>query len=275
MIVFPNAKINLGLDIIEKRKDGFHTIESVFYPIGLSDVLEVIESKVGTKSKIQFKSSGIAIPGKDGENLCVKAYNLLCIAYDLPPVHIHLHKIIPVGAGLGGGSSDAAFFLKAINNLFQLHLSFGELHHYARELGSDCSFFISNQAVFAEGKGDEMEHVKLSLAGKYLVLIKPEIHISTQEAYAQVKPRKPKKSLEELIFLPLTSWKDKIHNQFEETVFSNHPEIKKIKEKLYESGAEYAAMSGSGSSVFGIFSSPLELKQQFEKCFVWEEMLKW
>ena len=274
MIVFPNAKINLGLDIIEKRKDGFHAIESVFYPIGLSDVLEVIETKTGTKNKVQFKSSGIFIPGTDSENLCVKAYDLLSREYDLPAVSIHLHKIIPVGAGLGGGSSDAAFFLKAINNLFQLQLSFGELHHYARELGSDCSFFISNQAVFAEGKGDEMEHVKLSLAGKFLVLVKPPIHISTKEAYAQVKPQKPKKSVEELIVMPLTSWKNKIHNQFEDTIFSSHPEIKKIKEKLYSLGAEYAAMSGSGSSVFGIFSSVVELKKQFKDCFVWEEILK-
>ncbi|MBL0049159.1 MAG: 4-(cytidine 5'-diphospho)-2-C-methyl-D-erythritol kinase [Bacteroidetes bacterium] len=274
MIVFPNAKINLGLNIVEKRSDGFHNIETVFYPIGLSDVLEVLEYKGKSKKQVQFKSTGIPIPGKGSENLCVKAYHLLAKQYDLPPIKIHLHKIIPIGAGLGGGSADAAFFLKALNTVFELNLSFGELHHYARQLGSDCSFFISNQPVFAEGKGDEMEHINVNLKDKYLVLIKPPIHISTKEAYANVKPQKPAQSLEKLILKPINTWKNAVHNQFEDSVFPQFPEVKVIKEKLYAAGAEYAAMSGSGSAVYGLFNAQVDLQKQFKSCFVWQEMLK-
>ncbi len=274
MIVFPNAKINLGLNIVEKRADGFHNIETVFYPIGLSDVLEVLEYKGKSKKQVQFKSTGIPIPGTGNENLCVKAYHLLAKEHHLPPIKIHLHKIIPIGAGLGGGSADAAFFLKALNMLFELNLSFGELHHYARQLGSDCSFFISNQPVFAEGKGDEMEHVKLNLSGMYLVLIKPQIHISTKDAYAGVSPQKTKKSLEQFILEPMINWKNTVHNQFEDSVFPQYPEVKKIKDKLYAAGAEYAAMSGSGSAVYGLFTAPVDLQNQFKSCFVWQEMLK-
>ncbi len=274
MIVFPNAKINLGLAIVEKRKDGFHNIETVFYPIGLSDVLEVIESKSGKGHGVDFSSSGIPIPGKEDDNLCVKAYNLLATEFDLPPVKIHLHKVIPMGAGLGGGSSDAAYFLIAINKLLRLNLSFGELHHYARKLGSDCSFFISNQVVFAQGKGDEIEHLKLSLSGYYLGVIQPKLHISTQAAYSNVKPAKAVQSIEEIVSQPISTWKHSLHNQFEDTVFINFPEPGNIKTKLYEMGALYAAMSGSGSSVFGIFSSPIDLKKQFLGSFVWEEILR-
>ena len=269
MLVFPNAKINLGLTIVEKRSDGFHNIETVFYPIALCDVLEIVENTTNTKHPIIFTSSGIDIPGKADENLCVKAYHLIAKDYPLRAIKIHLHKIIPIGAGLGGGSSDAAFFLKAINKLFDLSLSFGELHHYARQLGSDCSFFINNRATFAEGKGDEMESCSVNLAGYFIVLVKPEIHISTQQAYALVKPSKPKKTLEELILQPIEDWKTTIQNQFEDSVFPQHPTIKTIKEQLYSSGAVYAAMSGSGSSVFGIFKKEMDLKNSFTGCFMW------
>ncbi len=274
MLVFPNAKINLGLNIVEKRTDSFHNIESVFYPIGWSDVLEIVQYRGKSKKRLHFQSTGISIPGKPNDNLCVKAYNLLSSQFDLPPIKIHLHKLIPIGAGLGGGSSDAAFFLKAINNLFELNLSFGELHHYARELGSDCSFFISNQPTFAEGKGDEMEHVKVNISGKHLVVIKPPIHISTKEAYARVQPQKPIVSLEEIILQPISSWKYTVVNQFEDSVFPQFPEVQNIKEKLYAHGAEYAAMSGSGSAVFGLFSSPTNFKKEFKNSLVWEEILK-
>lgn len=272
MIVFPNAKINLGLHIVRKRDDGYHDIETVFYPIGLSDVLEILVDK--GKEGVRIQQSGIEIPGNKDENLCVKAYHLLKKDFDLPALKIQLHKIVPIGAGLGGGSSDAAFFLKAVNTLLDLNLSFGELHHYAKQLGSDCSFFISNKAAFAEGRGDEMESCNVSLKDNFLVLVKPDIHISTQMAYAQVVPKIPLKSLEAQLLLPLKSWKDNLHNQFEDSVFKRFPELEKIKQKLYACGAEYAAMSGSGSSIFGIFSKEPLLKGQFQKHFVWQEKLK-
>jgi len=270
MILFPNAKINIGLNIVEKRADGFHNIETVFCPIGLSDVLEIVQSE-----EFGVQSSGIEIPDNAENNLCVKAYHLIKKDYDLPPVKIHLHKIIPIGAGLGGGSSDAAFFIKAIDELFELNLAWGEKHHYARQLGSDCSFFITNRPAFADGRGDNLETIKLSLRGYFILLIKPQIHISTAEAYSGVKPKKPGQSLEKLISeLPITQWKQHIHNDFENSVFKNYPEIKTIKKNLYECGAIYASMSGSGSSVYGIFrlfpTLSKKTKTIFENYFTWE-----
>lgn len=273
MIVFPNAKINLGLAITAKRSDGFHNLETVFYPIGLCDTLEVLEAP-NSKKEITFSESGIPIPGDASSNLCIAAYKLVAKDYKLPSVKIHLHKKIPIGAGLGGGSSDAAYFLKALNLLFELNLSFGELHHYARKLGSDCSFFINNQPTFAIGKGDEMEAIPLSLKGKYLALIKPDISISTKEAYSNVVPMKPKNSVEKICLQSVSSWKNSLHNQFEDTIFTNYPDIKKIKEQLYALGATYASMSGSGSSVFGIFENEIDLNQSFKGNFIWQEMLK-
>ncbi len=274
MIVFPSAKINLGLHILEKRADGFHNIETVFYPIGWSDALEVIAYKGKSQNRVHFSSSGIPIPGNSQDNLCVKAYHLMAQDYDLPPVKIHLHKIIPIGAGLGGGSSDAAFFIKAVNALFELGLSFGELHHYARQLGSDCSFFINNKPCFAEGKGDEMEPQEVSLKGKFLMLVKPDIHINTAMAYAGVKPRASKVSLAQQVQLPLSKWKQQIYNQFEETVFVHSREIGGIKEKFYDLGAVYAAMSGSGSSVYGIFEQEIAVPSEFKTHAVWCERLQ-
>ena len=271
MILFPNAKINIGLNIIEKRPDGFHNIESVFYPVGLRDVLEVIQDFDADSQGITCNFSGIEIPGVSTNNLCVKAYHLIAQDYALPPVKIHLHKIISIGAGLGGGSSDAAFFIKAMDELFQLNISWGEKHHYARQVGSDCSFFITNRPAFAEGKGDSLEPTSLDLKGYYLVIINPGIHINTAEAYAGVLPQKPGIPLEELIVtLPIDQWKDNIRNDFENPVFIKHPGIKKIKENLYNYGAIYASMSGSGSSVYGIFKEQTKLVDKFKDCFVWE-----
>jgi 4-diphosphocytidyl-2-C-methyl-D-erythritol kinase len=273
MIVFPNAKINLGLAIVEKRSDGFHNIETVFYPIGLSDSLELILAKNQSGANLRFTSSGIKIPGNSEENLCSKTYHLLSKDFELPKLQVHLHKTIPIGAGLGGGSSDAAYFLKALNELAELNLAFGELHHYARQLGSDCSFFVNNQPAFAQGKGDEMEPCKVSLSGMYLVLIKPPVHISTMQAYSEVKPEKPTHSVEEIVLQPISSWKNKLHNQFENSVFKHCPQVKEIKENLYEEGAVYASMSGSGSSVFGLFEHPVKLKKTYSNCFIWQEKL--
>ncbi len=270
MISFPNAKINIGLNIIEKRPDGFHNIQSVFYPVGLCDALEVIENTDSADS-IVFTSSGIEIPGNAVDNLCVKAYHLISLDYELPKVKVHLHKYIPVGAGLGGGSSDAAFFIRTLNEKFEIGLAWGEMHHYARQLGSDCSFFISNRPAFAEGKGDEYESINIDLKDYYVALVYPNIHINTAKAYAGVKPVKAARSLEDDIqHLPINQWKDCIHNDFEDSVFPQFPEIKTIKEQLYGAGAFYASMSGSGSGVYGIFKNKTDLKESFKNCFMWE-----
>ena len=249
MITFPNAKINIGLNIIEKRQDGFHNIESIFYPImDLFDVLEIIKS-----NELKFTSSGITIPGNEADNLCLKAYHLIKADFDVKLVHIHLHKVIPIGAGLGGGSADAAFTLKLLNQLFELNITDDELINYARKLGSDCAFFIKNKPVYAYGKGDEFEEIDVDLS-KYEIKIEyPNIHIGTSEAYAGVNPKPSNKNIKELIKLPIKDWKNNIKNDFEYSIFPNHPQIKALKEKFYSDGAVYASMTGSGSAVFGVF----------------------
>lgn len=270
MITFPNAKINIGLNIVEKRSDGFHNIESVMYPVGLKDALELIENKKA-EDRILFSSSGIHIPGDPAGNLIVKAYHLMAREHALPKIKVHLHKHIPIGAGLGGGSADAAFFIKLLQEKFELDLSWGEMHHYARQLGSDCSFFISNKPAFAEGKGDQYESLQLNLKGYYLALIYPNIHINTAKAYSGVKPQKPQRSLEQDIQqLSIEQWKEFIHNDFEDSIFPQFPALKNIKEKLYAEGAVYASMSGSGSTLYGIFRDKTELKDKFRDSFVFE-----
>ncbi|HLG03114.1 MAG TPA: 4-(cytidine 5'-diphospho)-2-C-methyl-D-erythritol kinase, partial [Bacteroidia bacterium] len=252
MLLFPNAKINLGLHVIEKRRDNFHNIETVFYPVPWKDLLEVLQDDT-QPSGVTLNNTGLKIPGSLNENLCVKAYELISRDYPMPAVKTHLHKQIPTGAGLGGGSSDAAFFIRALSQLFELNLSWGELHHYAKQIGSDCSFFITNMPVMAEGKGDELEPVKLSLKDYHILIVHPGIHISTPEAYKMVKVSKPHLSLEKIIQeSPVEDWKQLLKNDFEEPVFSNYPRIAALKEKMYADGAVYAAMSGSGSAVFGI-----------------------
>ena len=273
MLVFPNAKINIGLNVTRKREDGYHDIESVFYPISLCDALEAVKDENG--EGITFTSSGIPIPGDGNDNLCVKAYHLIKKDYPLPAMKAHLHKVIPIGAGLGGGSSDAAFFIKLINDVCEVGLAWGELHHYARQLGSDCSFFITNKPVMAEGKGDQYERIDLDLSGYWIVLVYPPVHISTADAYAGVKPEAASYPLEETVLnRPVEEWGDIVHNDFEDSIFPKYPLIKEIKEKLYASGALYASMSGSGSSVYGIFKERKEMKEMFEGCFVWGDFLK-
>lgn len=273
MINFPNAKINIGLNITEKRTDGFHNIESVFYPVQLCDALEIIENK-NSYEKVIFSSSGISIPGNSDENLCVKAYHFIAKDYSLPSIKIHLHKHIPIGAGLGGGSSDAAFFIKLLNEKFELGLAWGEMHHYAKQLGSDCSFFISNKPSFVKGKGDDYESINLDLSAYYIVLVYPNIHVNTAMAYSGVVPKKPIRDLEnDILQLPIEEWKNYIHNDFEDSVFVKFPEIKKTKEQLYTEGAVYAAMSGSGSTVYGIFKNETDLKTKFNNAFVWDGKL--
>ena len=275
MISFPNAKINIGLNIVEKRSDGFHNIESIFFPVGLCDALEVVENTNQGAERIVFSSSGIIIPGEESTNLCCRAFHLIANDYPLPNVKIHLHKHIPIGAGLGGGSSDAAFFIRLLNEKFELGLSWGEMHHYAKQLGSDCSFFVSNKPAFVEGKGDAFESIKLNLSNYYIALIYPNIHINTAKAYSGVKPKKPTHSLEnDILNLPIYQWKNYIHNDFEDSVFLQFPKLKSIKEELYSQGALYASMSGSGSTVYGVFKNATNLKAKFSNSFVWEGKLE-
>lgn len=254
MIVFPNAKINIGLNITERRPDGYHNLETVFYPLMIKDALEIIESK-----ELSFQSSGIIIPGDSNSNLCLKAYHLIKQDYDIPPVSIHLHKHIPIGAGLGGGSADAAFFIKLINLTFALGLTTDTMMNYARQLGADCAFFINNQPVYAYGKGDQFEAVNLDLSAYKLVLVMPPVHVSTAEAYGGIKPKPTEQSLKDLIKLPVSEWENHIQNDFEEHIFKAFPLIAKVKEALYNAGALYACMSGSGASVFGIFEEQPDL----------------
>jgi 4-diphosphocytidyl-2-C-methyl-D-erythritol kinase len=273
MIIYPNAKINLGLHVIEKRADGFHNIETVFYPVGWQDMLEVLPDPSRERG-VTFSSSGIPIPGAAHENLCVKAYELISKDYPMPAVKVHLHKIIPIGAGLGGGSSDAAFFIKALNEIFELNLAWGELHHYVKQLGADCSFFIVNKPMLAEGKGDQLESIAVSLRGWKIAIVYPGIHVNTAEAYGGITPAKPSEALEKLIVeTPIEKWKDVLVNDFEKTVFQKYPAIKELKNKMYECGAAYAAMSGSGSAVFGIFADDINLKNSFEGNLVWRGSL--
>ncbi len=270
MVCFPNAKINIGLNITNKRKDGFHDIETVFYPINLCDILEFIEN--GTNS-VNFTNSGIIVDSPPENNLIIKAYNLIKEKYKIPGLDIHLHKKIPYGAGLGGGSSNAAFMLKMLNENFELKISENELIEISRKIGSDCAFFIKNKAVFDSEKGDVFTEININLKEKYIYLIKPENGVGTKDAYSKVIPQKSKTELKIDILKNIESWKETIKNDFEKSVFDILPEIKEIKEILYKNGAIYSSMSGSGSSVYGIFSEkPKEIKE-FENYFSFKEKL--
>jgi len=270
MVLFPNAKINLGLNILLKREDGYHELETIFYPIGLKDGLEFIENK---KDKIVFSSSGLPLDIDAEENIVVKAYRLLAADFSLPGLDIHLHKVIPFGAGLGGGSSDAAFLLKGLNNYFELGLFVSQLKKYAVKLGADCSFFLENKPAFACGIGEQLQTIKFSLSGFYIVLVKPSFGVGTKEAYAGIKPAFPKLSLPDSIQLSPDRWQECIVNDFETSVFTQFPEIAQIKSKLLKLGAVYASMSGSGSSVFGLFKNEPQLtKEDFgQECFIWKD----
>ena len=249
MISFPNAKINLGLHVVEQRTDGFHNIETVFYPVSLFDILEIIPSE---KEGVEFTSSGLPMPDDANANLITKAYQLFSSNH--PGIQIHLHKVIPMGAGLGGGSSDGANTTKMLSDLWKLDLSVQQLQDLARQLGSDCAFFIENKPVYATGKGDQFEPIDLDLSIYQIVIVVPPVHMSTPEAYSLVNPQKPEEEIREIIRLPVGQWKNRLINDFEEPVMKKHPIIREIREELYNQGAIYAAMSGSGAAVFGLFS---------------------
>lgn len=275
MITYPNAKINLGLNIVEKRPDGYHNLETIFYPINLQDALEVTELE-NEEGEYKLKVSGVPIEGDAENNLVVKAYRLLKKDFpDMSPINIHMFKHIPTGAGLGGGSADAAFMIKLLNEKFNLKLSIEKMEEYAAILGADCAFFIQNKPVFASGIGNIFENITLSLKGYYIVLVKPDIFVSTKDAFSHITPMHPNQSLKEIIRMPVETWRATMKNDFEESVFQKYPEIAAIKDKLYDMGAIYASMSGSGSSVFGIFREQVEhIEEVFNGCFCRQRALE-
>ncbi len=266
MTEHPNCKINIGLSVVEKRPDGYHNLESVFYPVPLHDDLEIERS-----TAFSFSQNGIALDCEYCDNLCVKAYHLLLSEFPhIGPVSIRLTKRIPSGAGMGGGSADAAFTLKMLNTLFVLGLDTKQLQSYAARLGADCAFFIENKPVLAKGKGDEFEDIRLDLAGYRLLLVKPNVGVSTAEAYRSIVPAPATFDLRQLERTPIEDWKHFVVNEFEKPIFEKLPILAQIKQDLYNGGAVYAAMSGSGSTVYAIFgadSDTAELQKAFEKRF--------
>lgn len=273
MTTFPHAKINIGLQVTERRPDGYHNLDTVFYPIPINDALEVIVAE-GADYDCRLHISGIEIEGDTDHNLVVRAYRLLAADYTLPPVDIYLHKHIPIGAGLGGGSADASYMLRMLNEMFGLGITTGKLEAYATLLGADCPFFITGKPVYATGIGNEFHPIDLDLSGWHLVVVKPNVFVSTKEAYSMVKPEKPEVTLDKKITRPITEWRDSISNDFERGIFTLHPELADIKARLYLLGAKYAAMSGSGSALFGLFETPIEnIEQHFEGCFCEQQQL--
>lgn len=269
MIAFPPAKINLGLNIIRKRPDGYHDLSTCFYPVQWCDILEILPS-----DKLSFQSTGLSIPGSEKDNLCLKAYQLLKNDFDIPAVGIHLHKIIPMGAGLGGGSSDGAWTLRLINEMFGLAIAKEKLKAYASQLGSDCAIFIEDGPAMGSSRGEVLTPTSLSLKGKFIVIVKPDVHVSTAEAFAGITPAHPERGLQSVIEnLPLEKWRDVVKNDFEVSVFRKYALIQSIKEKLYSAGAQYASMSGSGSAVFGIFDKPVDLRSSFSETTYWSGKL--
>ena len=292
MVVFPNCKINLGLNILRKREDSYHDLETVFYPIPLNDALEVVreqstadrlpitddlsEEEINIKSTlhnqrstvngIRLTTSGLDINGDEDNNLCVKAYHLLKKDFpSLPSIRMHLHKVIPMGAGLGGGSADGAFALKLLNDIFHLNLSSEQLIAYSLQLGSDCPFFILNKPCFATGRGEVMDAIELDLSAYKFVIVNPQIHIGTGWAFGNIVPKMPEQSIKDIIHQPIDAWKDSLINDFEQPAINHYPEIGNIKAELYNHGAIYSSMTGSGSTVFGIFEKGKELKLSFPK----------
>lgn len=275
MITFPNAKINLGLNIVEKRPDGYHNLETVFYPVQIEDALEVnILNR--SDEKFRLHQAGLEIAGEAANNLVVKAYQLLDERFNLPPVDIHLFKHIPSGAGMGGGSSDAAYMLKLLNEMFYLNLTPENLEEYAAKLGADCAFFIRNTPTYAEGIGNVFSPLALSLKGYRIVVVKPDIFVSTCQAFSLIKPHRQEVPLKEVVKRPVEEWKELMVNDFEESVFPQYPYIKEIKDELYKQGALYAAMTGSGSSVFGIFEPEADFPEMAipDTAFKYQGILK-
>jgi 4-diphosphocytidyl-2-C-methyl-D-erythritol kinase len=269
MLDFPNAKINIGLFVTSKRADGFHNLQSCFYPVQWTDALEILPAEWNS-----FNITGLTVPGDAGSNLCLKAYNLLKQDFDLPPIQMHLHKVIPMGAGLGGGSADAAFTLRILNKLFDLEIRANAMEEYARQLGSDCAFFVRNKPVIATERGDVFSEVNLDLKGYSCVIVYPGIHITTAEAYESIVPSQPDCSMQMLLKQDVRVWKKILMNDFEKVLFPKYPELPHIKETLYKEGAKYASMTGSGSAVYGLFEGDAPSDLPFpDHYLVWKGLL--
>ncbi len=273
MITFPCAKINLGLNIVSKRPDGYHNLETVFYPIPLTDALEIkyMDEKFPSESPCDLKITGNDVDCNEEDNLVIKAYQLLAADFQLPRVHAHLVKRIPTQAGLGGGSSDAAYMIRLLDERFRLNIGIPEMERYAAKLGADCAFFITADPSYAEGIGDVLMPADVpgaGLGGYYLAVVKPSVAVSTRDAYAAIVPKTPAKCCRDIVRQPIETWKDELVNDFETPIFAMHPELAAIKQSLYDAGAVYAAMSGSGSALFGIFrEQPTGLEKEFEGMF--------
>lgn len=273
MITFPCAKINLGLNIVSKRPDGYHNLETVFYPIPLTDALEIkyMDEKFPSESPCDLKITGKDVDCNEEDNLVIKAYQLLAADFQLPRVHAHLVKRIPTQAGLGGGSSDAAYMIRLLDERLRLNIGIPEMERYAAKLGADCAFFITADPSYAEGIGDVLMPVDVpgaGLGGYYLAVVKPSVAVSTRDAYAAIVPKTPSKCCRDIVRQPIETWKDELVNDFEAPIFAMHPELAAIKQSLYDAGAVYAAMSGSGSALFGIFrEQPTGLEKEFEGMF--------
>lgn len=273
MITFPCAKINLGLNIVSKRPDGYHNLETVFYPIPLTDALEIkyMDEKFPSESPCDLKITGNDVDCNEEDNLVIKAYQLLAADFQLPRVHAHLVKRIPTQAGLGGGSSDAAYMIRLLDERFRLNIGIPEMERYAAKLGADCAFFITADPSYAEGIGDVLMPVDVpgaGLGGYYLAVVKPSVAVSTRDAYAAIVPKTPEKCCRDIVRQPIETWKDELVNDFEAPIFAMHPELAAIKQSLYDAGAVYAAMSGSGSALFGIFrEQPTGFEKEFEGMF--------
>lgn len=269
MISFPNAKINIGLRIVSKRPDGYHDIETVFYPVGLSDALEFVTAEETADEDI-LTVSGLETGASPENNIVLKALQKMHVRYEFPHVRVHLHKAIPSGAGMGGGSSDAACMIKAINRFFDLKISGDEIRELALEIGSDCPFFIENKPAYATGRGELLSPLPNFAEGHYIIIMNPGVGISTREAYEHCRPVKPESKLNELIMKPINEWKDNIFNDFEEFAFRKQPVIGEIKAGLYRAGAVFSLMSGSGSSVFGIFSKKTVIPENLRKYIIYQ-----
>ena len=277
MITFPIAKINMGLNVVEKRLDGYHNLQTVFYPVPIMDVLEIAPMSEGFPSDVDcdLKVTNIHIEGDEQRNLVVRAYQLLKKDFPkLPCIHTHLWKGIPTQAGMGGGSSDCAYMIRLLNETFDLQLTNEQMQQYAAQLGADCAFFIESVPCYAEGIGEQLEPISLDLSGWYIGVVRPDIPVPTKEAFSRIHPHYPSLNCREVVMQPVETWRDNLINDFEESVFALHPEIGAVKEQLYKMGATYAAMSGSGSALFGLFKEePDGLRQAFPDMFTFSTVL--
>ena len=277
MVTFPIAKINLGLNVVEKRLDGYHNLQTVFYPVPIMDVLEIAPMSEGFPSDVDcdLKVTNIHIEGDEQRNLVVRAYQLLKKDFpSLPRIHTHLWKGIPTQAGMGGGSSDCAYMIRLLNETFDLQLTNEQMQQYAAQLGADCAFFIESVPCYAEGIGEQLEPISLDLSGWYIGVVRPDIPVPTKEAFSRIHPHYPSLNCREVVMQPVETWRDNLINDFEESVFALHPEIGAVKEQLYKMGATYAAMSGSGSALFGLFKEePDGLRQAFPDMFTFSTVL--